>query len=52
MIDGMEEYIASGKALKVGIGLAMQYEGTGYNENLRMLGDFGSDIYLIEEYHP
>ena len=49
MTDGGEEYFASGKALKAGISLAMQYEGTGYNNNLRMLGDFGSDIYIIEE---
>ena len=49
LTDGMEEYICSGQALRSGISLAMQYEGTGYHKDLRILGDFGSDIYLITE---
>ena len=28
---------------------AMQYEGSGYNGELRLLGDYGSNLYLIRE---
>ena len=49
MIDGREEYECSGEALQSGIPLAMQYSGTGYNTSLRMLGDFGSTLYLVTE---
>ncbi|MBQ8879669.1 MAG: alpha-galactosidase [Clostridia bacterium] len=47
MTDGEEHYSSSGKALRSGISLSMQYEGTGYHKDLRILGDFGSDLYLI-----
>ena len=47
--DGVERYTASGEALTEGISLAMQYEGTGYHKDLRILGDFGSNIYIIKE---
>lgn len=49
MKDGKENYVASGAALEEGINLAMQYEGSGYDPNLRILGDFGSSLYLIKE---
>ena len=49
MRDGVEYYTASGAALDEGINLAMQYEGSGYDPNLRILGDFGSNLYLIKE---
>jgi alpha-galactosidase len=49
MTDGREEYICRGDALAEGINLAMQYEGTGYADTLRILGDFGSNIYHIKE---
>ena len=49
MKDGREEYTASGAMLSEGINLAMQYEGSGYDPNLRILGDFGSSLYLIKE---
>ena len=49
MKDGKENYVASGAALEEGINLAMQYEGSGYDPNLRVLGDFGSSLYLIKE---
>ena len=45
MVDGEEHYTCSGEALKVGIPLAMQYSGTGYNPHIRVLGDFGSTMY-------
>ena len=49
MKDGKENYIASGAMLAEGINLAMQYEGSGYDPGLRVLGDYGSNIYLIKE---
>ena len=49
MTDGKECYTCSGDALKVGIPLAMQYSGTGYNPSIRVLGDFGSTMYTIFE---
>ena len=35
--------------LSEGINLAMQYEGSGYDPALRILGDYGSSLYLIKE---
>ena len=49
MKDGKESYTASGAMLSEGINLAMQYEGSGYDPNLRILGDFGSSLYIIKE---
>jgi len=49
MKDGSESYIASGALLSEGINLSMQYEGSGYDPNLRILGDFGSSLYIIKE---
>ena len=49
MTDGKEIYECSGAALLHGVNLAMQYSGTGYNTDLRMLGDFGSTLYTIKE---
>ena len=49
MKDGQEKYEASGAMLSEGINLAMQYEGSGYDGGLRILGDFGSNLYIIKE---
>ena len=49
LTDGHESYECYGDILNFGINLQMQYEGTGYNENIRLLGDFGSNLYLIKE---
>ena len=49
MKDGKETYTASGALLSEGINLAMQYEGSGYDPNLRILGDYGSSLYIIKE---
>ena len=49
MVDGRETYVGSGELLNSGINLAMQYSGTGYDANLRMLGDAGSTLYEIKE---
>lgn len=46
LTDCVEEYECSDKALKAGIPLKSQFMGTGYNKNVRMLGDFGSNIYI------
>ena len=49
MTDGHESYTCYGDALNFGMNLEMQFEGTGYNEKMRLLGDFGSNLYLIKE---
>ena len=47
--DCVETYAASGKTLMQGVHLNNQFVGTGHNQNIRMLGDFGSNLYTIEE---
>ena len=47
--DGMESYECYGDLLTEGVKLSMQYEGTGYHKELRILGDFGSNMFLVEE---
>ena len=46
---GAEEVTASGGALMSGILLRPLFRGTGYDQNQRTQGDFGSDIYIIEK---
>ncbi len=45
--DCVEQYTCSAEALESGIPLCEQFIGTGYNEKIRMLGDFGSNLYII-----
>ena len=48
MVDGEERYpTLPAESLLHGLPLAMQYSGTGYHPSLRILGDFGSSLYLI-----
>ena len=47
--DGKEDLTVSGSALMSGIPLKPLFRGTGYDENQRTQGDFGSDVYVIEE---
>ena len=47
--DGVEGYHVSGAALLSGIVLQPLYRGTGYDRNQRTQGDYGSNLYLIEE---
>lgn len=47
--DGVEEYVVGGDMLLSGIQLNNQFIGTGYNAATRMLGDFGSNLYLINK---
>jgi alpha-galactosidase len=49
MTDGHESYTCFGDSLNFGINLEMQFEGTGYNEKIRLLGDYGNNLYLIKE---
>jgi alpha-galactosidase len=48
MRDCVETYTASGKTLMQGVHMNNQFIGTGHNQNIRMLGDFGSNLYNIE----
>ena len=43
----VEKYEAYGDALEAGIKLNNQFMGTYYNENTRLLSDFGSNLYII-----
>jgi alpha-galactosidase len=44
-----ENFTVSGAALMSGILLKPQFRGTGYDQNQRTQGDFGSDIYIVEK---
>ncbi len=48
MQDCVETYCASGRTLMQGVHLNNQFIGTGYNKDIRMLGDFGSSLYTVE----
>ena len=45
--DGEETFTATGRALSEGVPLHTRFIGTGYNKDIRMLSDFGSDLYCI-----
>ena len=47
--DGVEGYHVSGGALNSGIMLQPVFRGTGYDTRQRTQGDFGSNLYIIEE---
>ena len=47
--DGSFTAMASGAALASGIPLNDQFLGTGYHKDLRLWGDFGSQLYLVEQ---
>jgi alpha-galactosidase len=47
--DGVEAYECQGHALESGILLANQFMGTGHNAQIRVLGDFGSSLYLTQK---
>ena len=49
MYDGALETTASGAALQAGICLPQRFAGTGYDPSLRVQGDFGSNVFFIEE---
>ena len=45
--DGEESFTATGRALGEGVPLHTRFIGTGYNKDIRMLSDFGSELYYI-----
>ena len=47
--NAVEDVCLSGSALMSGVMLAPLFRGTGYDENQRTYGDFGSDVYIAEE---
>ena len=47
--NATEEIIASGKALEHGFRLKQQFMGTGYNDQTRILGDYGSQLYIAKK---
>ena len=47
--DGVEGYRVSGAALHSGILLQPLFRGTGYDKNQRTQGDYGSNLYIVEE---
>ncbi|MCL2801840.1 MAG: alpha-galactosidase [Treponema sp.] len=47
LTDCVETYECSGSALSAGVLLNNQYMGTYYNNNTRLLGDYGSSLYTI-----
>ena len=47
--NAVEAMTVSGGALMSGVMLKPLFRGTGYDENQRTQGDFGSDVYVIEE---
>ena len=47
--NAVEDVTVSGAALGSGILLKPMFRGTGYDENQRTYGDFGSDLYIIEK---
>ena len=49
LTDCVEEYRMTGAALEAGALLNNQFMGSYYNKETRLLGDFGSSLYLIEE---
>jgi alpha-galactosidase len=49
LMDCIEEYKCSSEGLSAGIPLCSQFSGTGYNEKVRMLGDFGSNLYITKK---
>ncbi|MFA7168735.1 MAG: GH36 C-terminal domain-containing protein, partial [Sphaerochaetaceae bacterium] len=46
----IEHYTVSGSVLKyAGIKLNQQFSGTGFDDETRVLGDFGSRLYIIRK---
>jgi hypothetical protein len=45
----LQTLTASGAAFAAGICLAPRFAGTGYDPDGRMQGDFGSNVYFIQE---
>ena len=48
MPDGGFAAECSGAALESGIPLGKRYSGSGYNDSLRMQGDFASNVFCVK----
>lgn len=48
LTDCVETYTAYGNTLMNGIMLNNQFVGSYYNSNIRMLSDFGSNLYIVQ----
>jgi len=48
LTDCTEKYEGYGDMLMSGIRLNNQFMGTGYDPSVRLLGDFGSNLYVVE----
>ncbi|MDR0474908.1 MAG: GH36 C-terminal domain-containing protein, partial [Treponema sp.] len=48
LTDCVETYRCRGDALAAGILLNNQFIGTNYNARIRLLGDFGSNLYMVD----
>ena len=49
MYDGKTTAVCSGKALRAGIPIAKRFSGTGYEKDLRVQGDFCSNVFEIRK---
>jgi alpha-galactosidase len=47
--NATESYEMSGQAMSSGIKLKQQFSGTYYNKETRLLGDFGSQLYVVKK---
>lgn len=48
LADATEQYEGWGSTLLAGVKLSNQFIGSGYNKNIRLVGDYGSNLYIIE----
>jgi alpha-galactosidase len=46
--DAVEQYEGWGSVLEAGVKLNSQFIGSGYNKNIRIVGDYGSNLYIIK----
>ncbi len=49
LTDGRQTMETTGRVLRYGVALDRQFIGTGYHKDLRMWGDYGSTLYVIEQ---
>jgi alpha-galactosidase len=49
LTDCVEHYEAYGDLLNAGLRLNNQFVGSYYNAHTRLLGDFGSNLYVVKK---
>ncbi|MBN2299981.1 MAG: hypothetical protein JXC31_02215, partial [Acholeplasmataceae bacterium] len=47
--NATESFEASGRLLKEGFRPKQQFMGTGYSDQIRLLGDYGSQLYFCKQ---